>query len=367
MGLFVDSQSQSRCRDIVLVSFLSFALLLIFAPPAIADSNLGNGAECRTNNDCRSRACFPYPDQRNYCRARDMGCADPGSDGVPFDYTANVDGHTWVCREGASWQPSDKLANGDHCNGDSECASNRCYPNPDGDRYCLAKPLDCTDSRMNGVSSGYTMQILNKSWTCIRGTGWGPAQFSEFSDGVGRHRDCSRSECNPQDGSCNARQKLKTANCERQKAIEIELAIPVSLAIAQVRDAAERAGVYPIPDHIRTRLEQYFTPSTLNKARYRVGTAGDSEMLRFAFEWLRTSAFVMGHVIIFRDEHDARNNIRLWTHELEHVNKYDILGIDGFAQRWMQPDKRGDYDEDKATIEGAATSRAIYVCSHISC
>lgn len=367
MGPFADSQSQVPFQSVALLSWLSFVWLLIFVAPAIADPKLDNGAQCRGNSDCRSRSCFPYPDKRKYCRARDTGCAQPDSDGLPLGYTAKIDGHTWMCQQGASWQPSSKLANGDYCNDKSQCASKRCYPNPDGRNYCLAKPLDCTDSRMNGVSFGYTMQIRNKSWTCIRGQGWGPAQFSDFSDGVGKYRDCARRECNPLEASCKAPRKSETFDCERLKETEIKLSTPVSLAIINGRDAAERAGVHAIPDNIRIQLQDFFTPDTLDKVRYRVETAGDSELLRFAFEWLRTSAFVLGHVIIFRDEQDALHNVRLWAHELEHVIQYEILGIDGFAQRWMQPATRGHYDEDKTTIEGAATARAIYVCSHISC
>jgi len=157
-------------------------------------------------------------------------------------------------------------------------------------------------------------------------------------------------------------------DCGRLKAIEIELATPVSLVIAEGRDAAERVGVHAIPEYIRARLDDFFTPETLNRVRYRVGGAGKSELLQFTFEWLHTSAIVMDHVIIFRDEQDALHNVRLWAHELEHVIQFEMLGVDGFAQRWMQPDTRGNYlDDDRTTIEGAATARAVYVCSHIDC
>jgi hypothetical protein len=151
------------------------------------------------------------------------------------------------------------------------------------------------------------------------------------------------------------------------KAIEIELAKPVSAAIVQTRDSAERAGVDKIPDHIRAKLKPFFTAHTLDRVRYRVGVTEESEILRFAFLWLHTSAMVMDRVIIFRDERDALNNVRVWAHELEHVIQYEKLGIDGFAQRWILAAKRGDYDEDTGTIEGAATARSIYVCSHINC
>jgi len=362
-----DNPMVSPGRKTVLASWLSLTLLLILAAPAIAEFKLSNGAVCKTGNDCNSGACKPYPDAHNYCLARDMDCAEPESDGLPPGYTAKVDGRTWMCRNGSSWQLSEKRANGDRCNGDSQCASDRCRANPDGHRYCLARPLDCADSHTNGVRSGFTMQFEQKSWSCLRGTGWGAARFSEFDNGVGRHRVCSPLQCPSGDADCQARQKAKSQDCEQLKAIEIELATPVSLAIAQGRDAAVRAGVYPIPKNIRIQLQEFFTANILNEVRYRVGSAGDSELLRFAFDWLRTSAFVMGHVIIFRSEQDALNDVRLWAHELEHVIQYEYLGIDGFAQRWIQAATRGEYDEDRTTIEGAATARAIYVCSHISC
>ena len=359
--------AQSQYHAILLASWLSSILLLIPAASAIGDPMLADGAECHANSDCVSRSCSPYPLGRHYCRASEKDCAEPEAEGLLDGYTTTVDGRTWMCRQGGRWQSSPKRANGAECKDDSQCASQRCRPNPDGNHYCLAESLDCSDSRMNGVPAGYTMQILDESWTCTRNSGWGAARFSDFSDGIGTDRVCRVPKCAPGDDGCNVRRNSKLRYCERLKAIEIELAEPVSLAIAEGRDAAERAGVKGIPDEIRARLDTFFAPELLSKVRYRVGMPGDSEILRFAFGWLRTSAFVMDYVIIFRDEQDALNNVRLWAHELEHVIQYEILGIDGFAQRWIQSAKRGVYDEDKTTIEGAATARAIYVCSHISC
>jgi hypothetical protein len=296
-----------------------------------------------------------------------MDCAEPDSDGVPFGYTATVDGRTWVCQDETNWRSSDKLANGIDCTSDRQCSSGRCSPNPDGHRYCLAKPLGCADSRTNGVKFGYTMQMFDKSWTCLPGQGWGPARFSRFTTGIGKYRNCAQPACEAGDAGCEARQTAAKRKCEHVKGIEIELAKPVGIAIEQSRDAAERAGVHTIPGPIRAKLEPFFTAHTLDRVRYRVGVTEESEILRFAFQWLHTSAIVMGHVIMFRTEQDALHNVRLWAHELEHVIQYGNLGIDGFAQRWMLPATRGDYDEDTSTIEGAATARSIYVCSHISC
>ena len=350
----------------VAVALLS-ATLLIPVAPASADAKLDDGVECRAHEGCRSRACAAYPDGRSYCRAREMECSWPDSRGLPADYTASVDGRTWICLRGGNWRGAPGLANGALCADDSGCASGRCRANPDGNRYCLARPLDCSDARSNGVAAGHTMQILGGPWTCTRDNGWGPARFSEFVDGVGDTRECRAPPCAPADERCNAERDAKLRYCERLKAIEIELAEPIAIAIAQGRDAAVQAGVRKIPDNIRARLGPYFAPETLDKVRYGIGMPGDSEILRFAFEWLRTSAFVLDDVIIFKREEDAASNLRLWAHELEHVVQYEVLGIEGFAQRWIQAGQRGAYDEDRTTIEGAATARAIYVCSHTRC
>lgn len=367
MGPFTRFRSHSRNQGIALVAWLSVAFALIMPASVSANGEFDNGAECGNNGDCRSGYCSPHPNKRRYCLARHMDCAEPESDGLPFGYTTTVDGRTWICQAGTNWRSSDKLANGSVCNGDSLCSSGRCSPNPDGRRYCLAKPLGCADSRTNGVDFGYTMQILGKSWTCIRGKGWGPARFSDFRDGVGKYRNCSQPACDAEAAGCVARLRSRKRECEQLKAIEIELGKPVSVAIVQARDSAERAGVHKIPGHIRAKLEPFFTTHTLDRVRYRVGVTDESEILRFAFQWLHTSAMVMDRVIIFRDEQDALNNVRVWAHELEHVIQYEALGVDGFAQRWMLPATRGNYDEDRSTIEGAATARSIYVCSHISC
>jgi len=363
----VSSRGRSQVQTILLASWLISALLLIFAASATAGPKRASGAECRANGDCLSDSCSPYPDGRHYCRTPDSDCAEPRSDGSMAGYTATVDGRTWMCREGGRWRSSPRRANGVRCAGDVQCASRRCQSNPDGHQYCLAASLDCSDAWVNGVTAGYTMQILDKPWTCTRERGWGPARFSDFSGGVGSDRVCRAQTCEPRDNDCKAARKEKLRYCERLKTIEIELAEPVSLAITEGRNAAERAGVHKIPGDIRNRLAAFFPPETLNKVRYRVGMPGNSEILRIAFEWLRTSAFVLDYVIIFRNERDARTNVRLWAHELEHVIQYEVLGIDGFAQRLIQADTRGVYDENPATIEGAATARSIYVCSHIGC
>ena len=344
------------------------AVLAIAAGPASPDPRLDDGLECRSDDDCRSHACSGFPDGGRYCRAPGSDCAAPDSRGLGADYTASVGGRTWICQDGGRWRSASALANGALCGDDAQCASRRCRANPDGRRYCLARPLDCSDARTNGVAAGYTMQILGKSWTCTRENGWGAARFSEFTDGVGATRECRAPPCVSGDARCEARRDEKLRYCERVKAVEMELAEPVAVAIVQGRDAAERAGVHPIPDRIRAPLEAFFSPHTLDKVRYRVGMPGDSEILRFAFEWLQTSAFVLDYVVVFKREQDALENLRLWAHELEHVVQYEMLGIEGFAQRWILAGQRGGYDDDdRTTIEGAATARAIYVCSHLSC
>lgn len=199
------------------------------------------------------------------------------------------------------------------------------------------------------------------------GKGWGAARFSEFDDGVGKYRNCSVGGCKAWDAGCKTRQRSRKSDCERLRAIEIELAAPVAVAIARSRDSAERAGVRPIPDGIRTRLKAFFPAKILNAVRYRVGATDELGFLKIAFQWQATSAIVMDDVIFFKHERDALHNVRLWAHELEHVIQYEMLGIDGFAQRWLQPAKRGGYDGDRTTIEGAAVARSVYVCSHIKC
>jgi hypothetical protein len=164
------------------------------------------------------------------------------------------------------------------------------------------------------------------------------------------------------DPICEVRKKAKKLDCERLKALEIEQAVPLKVAIIESRNSAQRAGVREIPKHIRDYLQLFFPPDILDRARYRIGARGALDIQKFAFE-SGAAAVTLGHVIVFENAGQAEDDLCLWSHELEHVIQYKNLGIDGFAQRYMQPAKRGNYNPDNVgSLGGSAEARKVRAC-----
>ena len=61
------------------------------------------------------------------------------------------------------------------------------------------------------------------------------------------------------------------------------------------------------------------------------------------------TAMTLGEVIVFRDETRAREDTKLWAHELTHVMQYERWGIEGFAERYL---------EDSEAVEQEARDNA---------
>ncbi len=51
-------------------------------------------------------------------------------------------------------------------------------------------------------------------------------------------------------------------------------------------------------------------------------------------------------MIVFADENEARNDSKLWAHELRHVMQFEQWGIEGFAARYLA---------DSAAVEDVAS------------
>lgn len=122
--------------------------------------------------------------------------------------------------------------------------------------------------------------------------------------------------------------------------------------LASRRDAL-RTGVSPIPRAVRTRLEGHFPAALLDRVRYRVGN-GDE--LGFPTNSVKTNAvaITLDDVILFRHGADAAGDIRLWAHELVHVQQYERWGVRGFARR---------YTRDHRAVEAEAIAGATRFAS----
>jgi hypothetical protein len=109
--------------------------------------------------------------------------------------------------------------------------------------------------------------------------------------------------------------------------------------IQSARETAIANGVKPAPPQIHRALLGYFPDAILRKVRYASGQADSITIPGLALTYGHIDAVTLGDVILFRDDHAARTDAKLWAHELTHVMQYERWGIDGFAMRYLQ-----DYD-----------------------
>ncbi|WP_181176636.1 DUF4157 domain-containing protein [Mesorhizobium sp. B2-4-9] len=313
---------------------------------------------------------------------------------------------TWGSIVAQSTEATAASGNGKACQVDSDCKSGDCSLGPNarpggGSRkYCVRNSTLCA---WKGTP-GFEISTLRKSkieYLCARVRG-GREQFSsidglvgldvekgtlpenyffaKLSSGVGKHRECRQSaSCRAcllrapftghciQEGNdltCEARKLLRKGDCERLKTTEMAQAEPLEFAIHESRKSAVRAGVQGIPIHIRDKLRVFYPKSVLDSVRFRIGSRGALDVQRFAFD-SGASAVTLDNVIVFDSQNDA-DDVCTWAHELEHVIQYRRLGVDGFAQRYVQPAKRGNYNpKNIGSLEGSAEARRVYVCGKL--
>jgi hypothetical protein len=142
--------------------------------------------------------------------------------------------------------------------------------------------------------------------------------FNYRSWGIGVHRNCAW-----YDPVCNAL-KLK----------QIALGAPVAAWILASREAALSAGVSPMPPEMRNQLIPLFPPALLDRVRFKTGSGFLGTLQWFRSEMEGKGAITLVDVIVFADPQRV-NSLTLWAHELEHVRQYEQLGVDGFAQAYV--------------------------------
>ncbi|MFT0866525.1 DUF4157 domain-containing protein [Pseudomonas sp. CAM1A] len=116
-------------------------------------------------------------------------------------------------------------------------------------------------------------------------------------------------------------------------------------ALRQARDEATANGTQPIPLHIRAQLEPWYDFAVLDAARYRVGNEQQVSAANALLQNPDVNAVTLIDTVIFRRPADAEDNVALWAHELKHVQQYQELGVEGFAQQ---------YTRDYQALEGPA-------------
>jgi hypothetical protein len=133
---------------------------------------------------------------------------------------------------------------------------------------------------------------------------------------------------------------LWTSPMRAQPRVEPSLRDYASRALANLLEAARAQaiadGVKPVPALIYRSLLGYFPPLVLQRARYATGRTEGLSLPALAFTYGDATAMTLGEVILFRDDHAAQTDVKLWAHELTHVMQYQRWGMDGFATHYVQ-------------------------------
>ena len=115
------------------------------------------------------------------------------------------------------------------------------------------------------------------------------------------------------------------------------------------RENAIAAGVRPVPPGLYRALLGFFPDRLLRRARHVTGPMENIGIPGLAMSYGDITAMTLGEVIVFRDETRAREDAKLWAHELTHVLQYERWGIEGFAERYL---------EDSEAVEQEARDNA---------
>jgi hypothetical protein len=105
--------------------------------------------------------------------------------------------------------------------------------------------------------------------------------------------------------------------------------------ISVSRQQALAAGTEPIPPRIVEGLAGYFQPGLAQAVRWRGADTAALSLPGLAFQYGDAAAITLIDVVLFRSDADARHDLKLWAHELTHVEQYRRWGVDGFVARYV--------------------------------
>jgi hypothetical protein len=109
--------------------------------------------------------------------------------------------------------------------------------------------------------------------------------------------------------------------------------MPLAVFIADSRNAALKNGTRPIPHDIKPYMAPLFSEEFLDSVRYSTDSDLWDGLAQFIALHTTAGAVTLVNVIVFKDETGANSpdNIRLWAHELFHVQQYSDMGLLPFA------------------------------------
>jgi Domain of unknown function (DUF4157) len=114
--------------------------------------------------------------------------------------------------------------------------------------------------------------------------------------------------------------------------------------IRESRDAALAEGVEPVPRSVQDALRGYVPDAVLERARWRAGGGGGLSLQQSLFRIGDYEAVTLDYVVVFLDAQKAKEDPKLWAHELKHVMQYAEWGIGGFAARYLRDYEAVEHD-----------------------
>jgi hypothetical protein len=127
------------------------------------------------------------------------------------------------------------------------------------------------------------------------------------------------------------------------------VAAPLAAAIRAARER-HAVNIQPIPNEVRQALSSLFSASTLNRARYTIGSVEITlpNFIGQGQKFMGTDyAVVVDDIIVFNT---TPNSLSWWVHELTHVEQYERMGVEAFAFYYAK--------DLGSRLEGEANSRA---------
>lgn len=124
-------------------------------------------------------------------------------------------------------------------------------------------------------------------------------------------------------------------------------------ALATLIDTARRRaiadGVQPLPAGIYRSLLGFFPAGLLQKVRFGIGGIEPLDLPALTFSYGDAIAMTLGEIVLFKSEHQAETDTKVWAHEMTHVMQYQRWGVEGFADRYVR---------DSAAVEREAVDNA---------
>lgn len=199
----------------------------------------------------------------------------------------------------------------------------------------------------SGIAIGFALAVATEpSWPAAFRQVYQPARLP-FDDKL------------LQDGLAAADRAAQAATRTVGKTSQGAAGTALAQAIRFSRMRARAAATFPIPPLLRERLAPYFPAALLDKVRYNLAGRRVSLGSALAAWHLQEGAVTLDDTVVFTNARAAAD-LRLWAHELTHVQQYKELGVDGFGRlyafNWQLVEREAQANADAIVTDIKASN-----------